>query len=200
MQDLPALLATVDAVLFDWDGTLADTHAAHYHSLSETLAPHGITVDQDWFTTATGMSTVDSIEWLSHTQGIPLDDRLAELVEECETRYLSHLDVVSEITWVADIAKYCHGRIPIAVASGGCANSIRQTMKHLRLDPYFDTLVSREDVERGKPAPDIFELAAERLGVTPQRCLVIEDSDAGIEAAHRVGASVLDVRDGRPTP
>ncbi|MER5490632.1 HAD family hydrolase [Streptomyces sp. NPDC002454] len=183
-----------DALVFDWDGTLADTLAAHYAALSTALSPYGLTVDADWYATATGMSTDEAVLWLSRDQDVELPLPLADLVDRCQTAYLDQLDQVREITAVADIARANHGRVPMAVASGGRRRSIEATMKHLALDELFDAVVAREDVRRGKPEPDIFLAAAAALGVPPARCIVLEDSEAGIAAADRASMTVIDIR------
>ncbi|GGZ15320.1 phosphatase [Streptomyces olivaceoviridis] len=183
-----------DALVFDWDGTLADTLTAHYTAMSTVLAPHGLTVDADWYATATGMSTDEAVLWLSRHQNVELTLPVADLVEQCEAAYLGQLDKVREITAVADIARAGHGRMPMAVASGGRRRSIVATMKHLALDALFDVVVSREDVRRGKPEPDIFLAAAAALDVPPARCLVLEDSEAGFAAAERASMTVIDIR------
>ncbi|WP_328345358.1 HAD family hydrolase [Micromonospora sp. NBC_00421] len=183
-----------DAILFDWDGTLVDSHAAHYQSLKEVMDEQGIVVDRNWFMSETGMSTAESITLLARQQQVTLTLPLAELVRRCESVYLDSVDRVREITAIVDIARSNHGVLPMAVASGGLRASITATMTALDLDELFDVVVTREDVTAGKPAPDIFLVAAERLGVRASRCLVYEDSDAGIAAARAAGATVVDIR------
>ncbi|MFJ8690530.1 HAD family hydrolase [Micromonospora wenchangensis] len=183
-----------DAILFDWDGTLVDSHAAHFQSLREVMGEQGIVVDRDWFMSETGMSTAESITLLARRQHVTLTLPLAELVRRCESIYLDNLDHVREVTAVVDIARSNHGLLPMAVASGGLRASITATMAALDLTELFDVVVTREDVAAGKPAPDIFLAAAERLNVSAGRCLVYEDSEAGIAAARAAGATVVDIR------
>lgn len=86
------------------------------------------------------------------------------------------------------------GKVPIAVASGGERVVLEATLQAIQLRHSFDAIVSIEDVEQGKPEPDIFLLAAQKLGVEPQACVVYEDSEAGLEAARRAGMRSIDVR------
>lgn len=193
-DELLTRIASHSAVLFDWDGTLADTHQAHYRALHDAMAPFQIPVDWQWFLDRTGLSTAETIHALSHLHGRRPPAPVAQLVEACETRYLDYLDHVQEITWVADIARTISRTKPIAVASGSMRQSIEATMAHLDLSDVFDELVTRDDAREGKPSPEIFLIAASRLGVDPSECLVLEDSDTGILAASRAGMAVVDIR------
>jgi beta-phosphoglucomutase-like phosphatase (HAD superfamily) len=111
-----------------------------------------------------------------------------------ERRYTEALHEVQEIRAVADIARAHRGRVPMAVASGGLRPIVEATLTNLRLRPLFDAVVTADDVARGKPFPDMFLLAAEKLGVAPADCLVYEDGEPGIQAAHAAGMRVIDIR------
>ncbi|WP_327059440.1 HAD family hydrolase [Kitasatospora sp. YST-16] len=113
---------------------------------------------------------------------------------ECGERYLDHLGAVTAIGPVAGLARESVGRVPLAVASGGTRRTVEATLRHLGLDGLFARVVTRDEVERGKPAPDVFLLAARQLGVEPAACVVLEDADSGLLAARRAGMAVVDVR------
>ena len=104
------------------------------------------------------------------------------------------LHTIKEIKAVADIARAHHGQVPIAVASSGMGRVVTKTLTAVGLLPLFDVIVTADDVTHGKPAPDLFLLAAERLGVAPADCIVYEDGDPGLEAARRAGMRAVDVR------
>lgn len=195
MFALPDAVDTAHAVLFDLDGTLVDSHLAHYQSLCDALGPEGITVDYGWYVSTPGMSTRNEIQALTKSCCVQLSTPVDTLVARCDASYRDHLDLVREITWVADLARACYGRKPLAVASNSTAGTVRDTLARVGLASLFGVVVTLDDVSAGKPAPDIFLLAARRVGVEASRCLVLEDSDAGIEAARRAGATVVDVRD-----
>ncbi|GAA3387513.1 HAD family hydrolase [Cryptosporangium minutisporangium] len=184
-----------DCLVFDWDGTLVDSTSANYRALAGTLAGYGITLDEDWYRARTGMSSDEMIDVLSAGS---LD--AVAVSAERDALFLQTPGAVRELSVVVDIARAHAGRIPLAVASGGSGPVIRATMRTLGLDGLFDTVVTREDVRAGKPEPDIFRLAAERVGVPPERCLVYEDSDEGLLAAARAGMSAIDVRPWRYHP
>ncbi|MDX2240088.1 MAG: HAD-IA family hydrolase [Leptolyngbyaceae cyanobacterium bins.302] len=101
---------------------------------------------------------------------------------------------MQEVEAVAAIARANQGNVPMAVASNGQRSIVEPTIKAIGLRSLFRAIVTLDDVEQGKPAPDLFLLAAERMGVLPYECLVYEDSDAGLEAARRAGMRWVDVR------
>ncbi len=95
---------------------------------------------------------------------------------------------------VASLARLWHGRVPMAVASNGRRANVEASLGATGLLPLFDVLVAAEDVAAGKPAPDVFLESARRLGVEPAGCVVLEDSDEGLAAAHAAGMRSIDVR------
>ncbi|MFD7733473.1 HAD family hydrolase [Kitasatospora phosalacinea] len=193
----PESFARFGAVLFDCDGTLADTHPAHHLSLAATLAPYGVEVSREWYAGYTGTSTPETVRAALAGQPAAADDELVNrLVGECGERYLDHLAAVTEITAVTALARDLSGRLPLAVASGGTRRTVEATLQHLGLDGLFACAVTRDDVRQGKPAPDIFLLAARQLGVEPAACVVLEDADSGLLAAARAGMAAVDVRVG----
>lgn len=181
------------ALIFDCDGTLAHTIPTHIQAWLATLRPLGVDLSQEWLYDRRGMSSLELIETVNQTFGFALD---ANVVNPARKKYfLDLLHQVVEIEAVADVARSHYGRVPLAVASGGDIRVVEPTLKAIGLYSLFDAIVTVNDVERGKPAPDIFLLAADRMGVTPTDCIVYEDSDAGLEAAQRAGMRAIDVRE-----
>lgn len=188
------------ALIFDCDGTLADTMPAHYQAWLSMLRPYGIPFPEDRFYALGGMPTSRIIRLLAADAGVPLSDAEVDLmVQRKEETFLRHLDSVRLIVPVADIAATYRGRLPLAVASGGYRHTIRRTLEHVGILSWFDTLVTAEDTPRHKPEPDVFLEAARRLGVPPPACVVFEDTDIGLEAACRAGMTAVDVRPWRTT-
>ena len=180
------------AIIFDCDGTLADTMPAHAKAWVASYKSFGIDIAEDPFFEMGGMPNQAIIETLNQKFGYKRD--VAETQEDKERRYLERLHTVTEIKAVADIARAHHGQVPIAVASSGMGRVVTQTLTAVGLLPLFDVVVTADDVTHGKPAPDLFLLAAERLGVAPADCIVYEDGDPGLEAARRAGMRAVDVR------
>jgi beta-phosphoglucomutase family hydrolase len=184
------------ALIFDLDGTLVDSMPAHFKawSLAFEQQGHPDVFPEDVFYAMGGRPTHDIIASLNEKHGLTLDaDEVAELKERA---YLEQLDLVELIPEVAAIAKAHRGKIPIAVASGGCREVVGMTLQKLNLSDWFDEVVTATDVKNGKPAPDIFLETALRLGVPPESCVVYEDGGAGIISARAAGMEVIVV----PTP
>lgn len=185
-------LQTYDAVLFDCDGTLADTMPAHYRAWLAVTEPHGIPFDEDRFYSLGGRPTRDIVATLAAEAGVALDiDREALRKEEA---FLAQLEGVLPIGPVVEVVRRIRGRIPLAVVTGGYQRVCRQILERVGIADAFTTIVASEDTPRHKPDPDPFLEAARRLGARPERCIVWEDSGLGIEAARRAGMHWIDVR------
>lgn len=181
-----------DALLFDCDGTLADTMPAHYRAWLEVTEPHGIAFDEDRFYSLGGRPTRDIVATLAVEAGVALDVEHAAGVKE--RGFLAQLDGILPIDPVVDVVRRSRGRVPMAVVTGGYHDVCRQILGRVGLVDSFDTIVASEDTQRHKPDPDPFLEAARRLGARPERCVVWEDSGLGIEAARRAGMHWIDVR------
>lgn len=181
-------------LLFDWDGTLVDSQYANFRAMADALAQDAVVLRQEWFDARTGLSSAEMIETLIATQGARLSRPVEEIVTTRDTLFLKSAHTVRPHAAVMSVVRAARHRLPMAVASGGARHVIEATLRHQPFRDAFAALVTREDVARGKPAPDIFVTAARALGVAPARCVVYEDSDEGVEAAHAAGMRVIDVR------
>jgi HAD superfamily hydrolase (TIGR01509 family) len=181
-------------LLFDWDGTLVDSQYANYRAMAAVLAPEGVDLEQEWFDARTGLSSAEMIGALVDERALTLSRPVEHLVADRDEMFLKEAHTVRPHREVLRVVEAMHGRVPMAVASGGARRVIEETLRHQPFSEHFDTLVARDDVDRGKPAPDIFLRAAELLAAHPSRCTVYEDSDEGIEAALAAGMTVIDVR------
>ncbi len=185
------------AIIFDCDGTLADSMPVHYVAWTRTLEPLGVRFDEATFYGWAGIPTDRILRMLAEEQQIALD--AAHLAHVKEAKFLEELGQLKPIEPVVRLARESHGRHPIAVASGGFRDIVRLQLAHLGIDELFQVVVAAEDTERHKPEPDVFLEAARRLQVAPELCCVLEDSDLGIEAARRAGMSWIDVRPYHPS-
>jgi beta-phosphoglucomutase-like phosphatase (HAD superfamily) len=180
-------------LIFDCDGTLADTMPAHYKAWLGVLGRFAIPFPEPRFYAMGGMPTASIIRVLAGEVGVAIPD-VGALTLEKERLFLTHLEAVGRIEPVVTIAAAYRGRLPIAVASGGYRDTITRTLDRLAIRDWFDALVTAEDTARHKPEPDVFLEAAKRLGADPARCVVFEDTDIGLEAARRAGMPGVDVR------
>lgn len=180
------------ALIFDCDGTLADTMPGHFAAWVAALRAGGGDISEERFYSLAGVTSAEIIALLNREHGYALD--IPKTVERKEQLYVEALHDIKEITAVADIARAYQGKVPMAVASGGLRDVVHATLNTIALGSLFDAVVTAEDVTHGKPAPDIFLKAAELLGVSPADCIVYEDGDPGIVAANAAGMRVVDVR------
>ena len=179
-------------IIFDCDGTLADTMPLHWRAWQVISARHRLHLPEDRFYALGGVPSRDILKMLSAEQGVALD-HLA-VAREKESEYLPLISQVEPINVVVGIAREHHGRIPLAVASGGTRRIIEQVLEHLGIRHLFAAVVTSEDVLHQKPAPDIFLEAARRIGVPPQLCRAYEDTDLGMQAIRAAGMEAVDVR------
>jgi len=180
------------ALIFDCDGTLADTMPLHWKAWQVVAQRYQLHFPEDRFYSLGGVPSRDILKMLSAEQGRELDPLKAS--HEKEAEYLPFLSQVQPIEAVVSIARENYGKIPMAVASGGLQMHINAVLEHLGIRQLFNAVVTSEDVTRQKPAPDIFLEAARRLGVEPQFCRAYEDTDLGLQAIRSAGMEAIDVR------
>jgi beta-phosphoglucomutase-like phosphatase (HAD superfamily) len=186
MLEFPAGKFT--AYIFDCDGTLVDSMPLHLHAWRVALAMHGFPPEQ--FTLKmhhdyAGMPGAAIVRKLNADFGCTLPPEQVEI--DKVKWYLEHHGTVKGIEPVVAIARAAFGTLPMAVASGSDAHIVHDSLKAIGIHELFDTIITPVDVARGKPAPDMFLLAAKRMGVPPEECLVFEDGLLGIEAAKAAG-------------
>jgi beta-phosphoglucomutase-like phosphatase (HAD superfamily) len=180
-------------IIFDCDGTLADTMPLHWRAWQLITKRHGLALAKERFYSLGGVPARDILKLLITEQGAPLDP--VAVAREKEAEYLPLIAQVEPINIVVGVARENYGKIPLAVASGGTKKIIEQVLEHLGIRGLFQAIVTSEDVVNQKPAPDIFLEAARRLGVPPQFCRAYEDTDLGMKAIRAAGMEAVDVRD-----
>jgi beta-phosphoglucomutase-like phosphatase (HAD superfamily) len=183
----------IRGLVFDCDGTLADTMPLHWRAWQVITNRHRLEFAEERFYQLGGVPSRDILKMLSEEQGLSLD-HLA-VAREKEAEYLPLIAQVEPINTVVGIVRANHGKIPMAVASGGTHRVIELVLTHLGIRHLFDAIVTSEDVVKQKPEPDIFLEAARRLGVLPQFCRAYEDTDLGMTAIRAAGMEAVDVRE-----
>lgn len=184
--------------IFDCDGTLADTMPLHHVAWRRALAEHGAEFEFHWdlFLTRAGMSLEQTVVELGAQFRVPLDPTA---VARSQRRFYAELEPTMEP--IADVIHYARSvarEAPVSVASGSQRPTVDRTLRYLGISELFPIIVTPEDVLRGKPEPDMFLLAAQRMGVAPERCVVFEDGEMGIRAARSAGMAVVRVEAPRP--
>ena len=186
------MMTTPKGLVFDCDGTLADTMPLHWRAWSLITQRHNLHFPEDRFYSLGGVPSRDILKMLAEEQGRSLDH--IAVAHEKEEAYMPLMAQVEPIHVVVEIARANHGKIPMAVASGGTQKIICQVLEHLKIRHLFDAVVTSEMVVNQKPAPDIFIEAARRIGVDPKFCRGYEDTDLGMTAIRAAGMDAVDVR------
>ena len=187
------LPAHIKGLVFDCDGTLADTMPLHWRAWQVIVAKYKLKFPMDRFYSLGGVPSRDILKMLAKEQGVTLDHIKAG--HEKENEYLQFLPQVGPIHAVVEIAQENYGKIPMAVASGGTQQIICDVLEHLKIRNLFNAVVTSEMVVNQKPAPDIFLEAARLIGVEPKFCRAYEDTDLGMKAIRSAGMDAVDVRE-----
>lgn len=185
------------AIILDLDGTLVDSEPIHCRAWLDVLADYDLQFDEHWFEQWIGTSDRYLAENVIEQEG--LDVAVRDLQEQKQRCY--HERIVRDgqlFPQVADTLAELQAHYPIAIATNSSRADADHAFRATQVDQYARVVVTADDVRHLKPAPDIYLLAAKRLGVAPADCLVIEDSPAGSEAAHRAGMYVLGLTSSQP--
>lgn len=179
------------ALIFDLDGTLADTMPIHYIAWKNAAARYGIDFTTELFSQLAGIPLYPTVEKLNELFGKNIDPK--EMGDMKEMEFENNMHLTPEIKVVADLVRKWHGKLPVAVGTGGSRRLSLKTLGIIGLTDYFGILVTSEDVAHFKPHPETFVKCAELMGVAPADCEVFEDGILGIQAARTAGMMVVDV-------
>lgn len=184
----------VKAVIFDMDGVLIDSEPIHEQLEKDYFNKLGLNISDEEHSSFMGTSYY--LMWNTIKNRYNLPNTIDELINNSKENYLNYLnddlaDIV-EINGVSDVLKSLYREnIKLAIASSSSIEAIKAVVNKLKLGKYFKVLVSGDFVKESKPQPDIFLFAAEKLGVKPENCLVIEDSRNGVIAAKKANMKCI---------
>jgi len=186
--------AGIKGLIFDLDGTLADTMPYHFIGWKTACNKFGAEIDTAFLrkhTGSPGWIIADEIIKKCKLNGSVTID---QIMSEKLTEFYKQQHLVKAILPVVDIVKKYHGVLPMAVGTGGHREAVERTLKVTDLRKYFNIIVTANDVENFKPHPETFLRCAEMMNVEPEYIEVFEDAELGIEAAIAAGMTVTDVR------
>ena len=187
----------IKAVLFDMDGLMVDTESLSTEAFINSVKAQGYNMTKEETLKVLGFTKANIYQfWIDYFQGTNVDGK--KLVDDHYEYIENVLYTVGpeKMPYVEELLKYLkENNYKIAVASSSDTADIKNNLEKTKLEKYIDEIASGAEVENGKPAPDVFLLAAKRLGVDAKDCLILEDSKAGIKAGKASGAMVFMVPD-----
>jgi len=176
------------AYIFDVDGVLLSTMEAHFECYKQALEEAKVPLDKAQFFRQAGMTGSEQIMYFAQKAGVAVEvEKVYARKRELFERYI---DSVEEIECNIELIRLLRAAgFPVGIASGSARRSWVPILTRFGIQA--DALVGAEDVKRGKPHPDLYLDVAEKLGVPPSHCIVIEDSEAGIDAAQAAGMKAM---------
>ena len=181
------------ALIFDLDGTIANTMPNHFISWRKAVVPYGIDFNASLFMQLTGMPRTATIEKLNEMFGTKMNPEIVGKVKEDHFKILVNL--TEEIEVVTDVIRKYHNILPMSIGTGSTKNGAKKTLEVIGLKNYFDIVITADDIINHKPHPETFLKCAELMGIKPQDCVVFEDGILGMNAAEEAGMMVIDVND-----
>lgn len=183
------------AVIFDMDGVLIDSQHLHYETDMAVLKKAGYPAEMADVVPYTGIANPE--RWPKYREALRLEATAEDLIKwqtEMIVEVFKNSEMVA-LPGIPELLEYIANKsIPIAVGSASQPELINLVLTKLDIARYFSAVVSCEDVSRGKPAPDVFLRAAEKLGADPSHCVVIEDAPVGVQAAKNAGMTCIAYR------
>jgi len=185
----------IKAVIFDMDGVLIDAKDWHYEALNKSLRLFGLEISRyDHLVTFDGLPTKDKLKMLSLESNLP--ESLHDFINEMKQIYT--MEIVYAKCKPTFYHQYALSNLKqegykLAVGSNSIKNTIQVMMEKSGLMEYLEFFLSNQDVNKGKPDPEMYDKAIQRLGLRPEECLIVEDNPNGLKAAYASGAHVLKV-------
>lgn len=184
----------IEGLIFDLDGTLADTMPFHMKAWEYSSNIHGITFTSEFLKKHTGTPAWRIADILFEEQNVGGRISVDQFLKTKTEWFYKNQHKVKAIKPVSDIALKYYKHLPMAIGTGGHYEAVHRTLEVIGMKQYFDIVVTANDVSRHKPDPETFIKCAELMKIDPQRIMVFEDGDLGIEAAIRAGMTPVDVR------
>lgn len=188
-------MSKIKAVVFDMDGVLIEAKDWHYEALNKALRLFGYEISRyDHLVTYDGLPTAKKLEMLSLEKGLPVGlHKFINTMKQSYTVDLVHTSCSPRFFHEYALSRLRAEGYHLAVASNSIRYTVQLMMEKSNLLEYLDFFLSNQDVKKAKPDPEIYTTAIERLGLSPDEVLVVEDNRNGIQAATAAGANVMKV-------
>jgi HAD superfamily hydrolase (TIGR01509 family) len=173
-----------EAVIFDWDGTLADTRQMVVASFQKVLREIHCTISDEFIERRIGVGAAETFREILRTSGISFDEALIRLL--VEKKIQAEIDLSSKVklfSGAVELLASLHGKVKLALASMNNRAVIDHMLAVMNVRRFFDVVLTVDEVRNSKPDPEIFLKSALKLAVRPEKCVVVEDSIFGVEAA-----------------
>lgn len=187
----------IKAIIFDMDGVLIEAKDWHYEALNKALALFGMEISRyDHLVTYDGLPTKKKLEMLSAERGFP--QQLHKFINDMKQQYtmeIVHAQCKPRFHHEYALSRLKKEGYKLAVASNSIRNTVQVMMEKSALLGYLDFFLSNQDVNNGKPDPEIYNKAIHQLSLRPEECLILEDNEHGIQAAKASGGWVLEINE-----
>jgi len=185
--------------IFDWDGVIIDSSAAHRESWVRLARETGFSLPPGYFETSFGMKSRRIIQEILRWTDDPGQLKELDWRKECLYRDVIRERGIEPLPGVVEFLQRLRAAsVPSVIATSTHSRNVQCAMEIIRLDEYFQGMIAGENVTHGKPDPEVFLLAAQKIGLPPGRCVVFEDAHVGIEAARRGAMKVIAVTTTHP--
>ncbi len=180
-------------LIFDLDGTIANTMQNHFIAWREAVMPYGIDFNAELFKTLTGIPREATIEKLNSKFNTDMNP--VEVGKIKSNKFNTLVNSTNEISIVADVIRKFHKILPMSIGTGSTKKGAQKTLEIIGLKKYFEIIITANDISNPKPHPETFLTCAKLMEVNPSECLVFEDGILGIEAAKTAGMMVVDINE-----
>ncbi len=180
-------------LIFDLDGTIANTMQHHFESWRQAVSPFGIDFTADLFKSLTGKPAKATIIRLNEMFGTTMDSvKVSHFKNE---HFKTLVNSTVEISIIADVVRKYHTILPMSIGTGSSKKGAEKTLEVIKMNHFFDIVITADDISNPKPHPETFLKCADLMGINPRDCIVFEDGILGIQAAKQAEMMVVDVND-----
>lgn len=179
------------ALIFDLDGTIANTMQNHFTAWRKAILPYDIDFNAGLFMQLTGMPRKATINKLNDLFGTSMDPNIVGDIKGTHYYEIDH--GTKEISVVTDIVRKYHSILPMSIGTGSTKFGAQRTLEVINMESYFDIVITADDIINPKPHPETFLKCSELMKIKPEDCVVFEDGILGIQAAKEAGMMVIDV-------